>query len=117
HLHRISWHSFGAASGNDRIIFDGGNDADTQLALYGSTQGAMLGYLVSTFRDPYLVDFYVHDPSVDAAPKVIVSRLPAVFCPLLLGERLVVFTDWGAPNGRVVTIDLNEPQPDMWRDL
>ncbi len=34
-----------------------------------------------------------------------------------LGETLIVHTDKDAPNGRIIAIDLNRPEPTQWRTL
>jgi prolyl oligopeptidase len=117
HQHAIRWHAFSTENEEDCVVFGAGNDPNVQLILYDSPQSPLLGYLKGNFKDPYVVDFYVHDPSGAMAPKLLIDKLPATFFPMFLGDQLIAFTEWKAPNGRIVAVDLDHPQPDMWRDV
>ena len=33
------------------------------------------------------------------------------------GEKLFIETDWNAPNKRIVTVDVNNPKPENWKDF
>jgi prolyl oligopeptidase len=49
--------------------------------------------------------------------QTIVNDIPARFNALFAGDRLVMQTDWQAPNKRIVVVDLNKPARDKWREI
>src|SRR5216684_2648599 len=57
----IYWHEFGTKPEKDLEIFFAGEDRDIHLSLLGSTNGHLLGYLVSRVQDCLAFDFYIHD--------------------------------------------------------
>jgi prolyl oligopeptidase len=56
---------------------------------------------------PVLTGGLVPLTECDAAYRVVASA----------GETLYLFTDRGAPRGRVVALDLRQPAPESWRDV
>jgi prolyl oligopeptidase len=49
--------------------------------------------------------------------QTMVNDIPAHFLAWFAGDRLVMQTDWLAPNQRIVVIDLNSPAPEKWRTI
>ena len=46
-----------------------------------------------------------------------VTGLDAHFQADFAGDRLIVLTDWQAPNGRIVEVDPEDPAPAHWREI
>ncbi|SRR6266404_1208109 len=117
HYRTVCWHAFGAGSQEDAETFFAGEDPMLRLMLHASPDGSKM-YLCKVFMDgPRTTDIYVQDLSRIEAPRLLVDRMVGRFYPFFLGNQLIAVTDWKSPNGRVVVIDLEHPQPENWRDL
>src|SRR6266704_1509671 len=113
----VYWHAFGRQPEEDLEIFFAGEDANLHVAVFGSSDGKLLGYVVSGSNDPMTFDLYVQDWAAAKSAQKILERVPSVFFPFFAGNRLLALTDRQAPNWRIVTIDLNHPEPEHWCDV
>lgn len=106
--------------GDDRQhqeIFCGGDDPLLRFTLLASPSGKRLGYCKRYPVHPARLDFLVHDVASGAPTRLVLEQISGRFVPFLLEDRLVALTDWKAPNARVVSIDLDSPEPERWRDI
>jgi len=62
-------------------------------------------------------EFYVKNADGSDDWKPIVKGIDAQFEPYWIGKKLWVLTDHGAPFGRVMEIDLNDPAPEKWKEI
>lgn len=62
-------------------------------------------------------DLFVRDLGVDGPIRPIISGIDASFGGEIVGDTLYVQTNWKAPNGRMLAIDLKNPAPETWREL
>ena len=51
------------------------------------------------------------------APKLLLRDIEGCFAPFFAHGQLFAYTDFGAPNFRIVRIDLDDPDPTHWRDI
>lgn len=116
HRQAVYWHKFGTDRGEDREIFHAGDDPRTLVGISASDGGLLLGISVVSLSETRTVDFYVSN-LVAGTTKKVVERMPGLFLPVFADDELVALTDWEAPNGRVVAIDIERPQPELWRDI
>ncbi len=70
--------------------------------------------LIDTEQTTYV---YVQDLTKDERPRLIVDRIDGKFYPFLLGNQVIAQTDWRAPKGRVIAVDLDHPERENWRDV
>jgi prolyl oligopeptidase len=110
-------HIFGTDSQQSTEIFFGGDDPNLRLILLASPSGRKLGYCKLFRTDPKRIDFLIQDIASGTPPRLIVEQMQGIFAPFLLEDGLLALTDWQAPNGRVVKIDLDCPEARNWRDL
>lgn len=116
HSQTVYWHSLGADFVDDREIVRATDDPDALIGLLSSHKGSFLGVSVVSLSGGIATDFYVLDLRTGVKRKV-VERMPGLFLPSFAGNQILALTDWEAPNGRVVAIDIDRPQPEHWRNI
>ncbi len=118
---RVYLHTVGTPAEEDVLIFGAGRDKTNYYGVSVSRDGRWL--VISAAQgtaprnDVWLADLTASGPAapllrvvqegVDARTGVHVGR----------DGRLYVFTDAGAPRGRLAVADPAHPEPDLWRDL
>ena len=118
---RVYLHTVGTPAEEDVLIFGAGRDKTNYYGVSVSRDGRWL--VISAAQgtaprnDVWLADLTASGPAapllqvvqegVDARTGVHVGR----------DGRLYVFTDAGAPRGRLAVADPAHPEPDRWRDL
>ena len=118
---RVYLHQVGAPADEDVLIFGEGRDKTDYYSASVSRDGRWLAIGASRGTAPrndlWIADLSESDPAspdlrviqqgVDAQTSVRVGR----------DGRLYVFTDYGAPRGRIAVTDPADPAPATWRDL
>jgi len=117
HRLAVRWHVFGRSSDQDQEIFVAGDHPKVGLGLFSSPDGIVLAYLVFSLEGSRTLDVYLHHLTAGTPPRQIVDKLEGIFNPIHLGKKLIAFTDYHAPNGRIVTIDPDHAQFTHWRDV
>jgi prolyl oligopeptidase len=118
---RVYLHQVGTPADDDVLVFGSGRDKTDYYAVSVSRDGRWLTISASRGTAPrndlWIADLSESDPTspdlrviqegVDAQTSVWVGR----------DGRLYVFTDSGAPRGRIAVTDPADPGPATWRDL
>ena len=118
---RVYLHQIGTPADDDVLIFGSGRDKTDYYSVSVSRDGRWLTISASRGTAPrndlWIADLSESDPAspdlrviqegVDAQTGVRVGR----------DGRLYVFTDSGAPRGRIAVTDPADPGPATWRDL
>ncbi len=99
------------------LVFGQGYDAGKILFGFPSEDGRFLLVHVSHGAGGSRVDVFLQDLERDAPFETLVEGIDARFIANVVGDRLVVQTNWQAPNGRVMTADIAAPAIDTWREL
>jgi len=114
--YRIYHRSIGADAGADEEIFGKGTDATESVACDLSRDGRYLGLYIShgwgKKAEVYVRDLKNHGPIV-----TVVNDIDADFSPTFGGDRLYMQTNWKAPNGRILAVDLADPARDKWKEV
>jgi prolyl oligopeptidase len=118
---RVYLHQLGASPENDVMFFGAEMEKTNYYGVSVSRDGRWLTVTASRGTAPrndlWLADLTASDP---AAPELIVVQegLDAqTFARAGRDGRLYMFTDYGAPRGRLAVADPADPGPGSWRDL
>ena len=95
---------FGKGYGKD-IWVDGTVSEDGRHVLYTAGHGWGRG------------EVYVGGIAPGSRIVPVVTDIDAHFNCTLVGDRLLILTDWKAPRYRLMAADLDKPAPDQWREL
>jgi prolyl oligopeptidase len=110
---RILYHAIGADPSKDAEVFKKG--ADTWVAPVVSEDGRYL--LISAEYGWARGEVYVQNLETRGPIQPIITGLNAKFETAFAGDALFVKTDWQAPRGRILRIDLRNPALDKWREV
>ncbi len=114
---RAFYHRMGDDPAKDTVIFGQNLGKDKILALQLSEDGTFLVYLVIYGSGSEQSEIYVQNVKEKGPVLTAVNNERALFFPSFAGDRLFIFTNWKAPQWRVVSADLATPQREHWRDL
>ncbi len=111
---RIFYHAIGTDPSKDVEVFGKGYGPDKWVSATVSEDGR---YLLFEVQHGWARnEVYVQE--ITGGPiKTIVNDIDAHFNAWFAGERLVMQTDWQAPNGRIIVVDLKDPARDKWREI
>lgn len=114
--HKLYFHKLGTAQKEDKIIF-----GESQKRRYvGGTVTEDDRYLVITAAtSTYGNELYIQDLSKAGSPIVTVVADFNSDNTVMdnEGTKLLIVTDRDAPNKRIVTVDVNNPKPENWKNL
>jgi prolyl oligopeptidase len=114
--HKLYFHKLGTAQKQDQIIF--GADQKRRYVGGGVTEDDR--YLVITAANStYGNELYIKDLTKPNSPIVtIVDNFKSDNNIIENdGAKLFIETDLNAPNKRIVTVDVNNPKPENWKDF
>jgi prolyl oligopeptidase len=112
---RIRYHVLGTDIAKDIEVFGQGFGADTWIDPMVSEDGRYL--LISVQRGWAQGDLYIQNLEKGGAIQPLVKGLDGKFDPSFSGDFLFVQTDWKAPKGRILRIDLRDPAEDKWKEV
>jgi prolyl oligopeptidase len=115
------------STGNQVMRHVMGTDVSRDAEIFGEGYGPEVGIDVALSDDDrYLIaniwhgsassnDVYLIDLAAGGKPQPVVEGIDASFEPRLGGNWLFFKTDWQAPRGRVIRVDLAKPRQSAWR--
>src|SRR5687767_10224454 len=111
---RVFYHAIGTEPSKDVEVFGKGYGPDKWIGGSVSEDGKYLLFGVSHgwARNEIYVQRLPNGPI-----QPIVNDINAHFNGWFAGDRLVMQTDWQAPNQRIVVVDLNNPAREKWREI
>lgn len=112
---RIYYHKMGADPAGDTLVFGEGYGPDKWISVQQSDDGRYLLFSVS--HGWGRSELYVQDLAAGGPVRPIVCDVDAAFMARFAGDRLIVRTDWQAPNRRIVAIDPRDPAPERWQEI
>jgi prolyl oligopeptidase len=112
------WHVFGTEPSQDRQTFFAGEDPNLFLGILGSSEAKLLAYTVFfTGKSPRTSVYLQAMSSEPSEATLVVGEIEGCFVPFFVRGHLLAYTDFAAPNFRVVRIDLENPDPSSWHDV
>jgi prolyl oligopeptidase len=111
------WHCFGSDRSQDREVFFAGEGANLFLGILDSPEANLLAYAVYSSGKRPTTSLYLYSLEPGAVPSLLLRDIEGCFVPFFARGELFAYTDFDAPNFRVVGIDLHDPDPTHWRDI
>ncbi|MDI6049348.1 prolyl oligopeptidase family serine peptidase [Flavobacterium sp. XS2P24] len=114
--HKLYFHKLGTAQKDDKVIF--GADQKRRYVGGGVTEDDR--YLVITASNStYGNELYIKDLTKPNSPIVTIVDNFKSGNNIIENEggKLFIETDLNAPNKRIVTVDVNNPKPENWKDF
>lgn len=106
-------HVMGTAPTTDPLIYGMGLGAEVITGVLVSECGRWLVLADYHGSSGDRVDITVFDRRASGNPILRITGMQARFDPAVGGSRLYLSTNWNAPNGRVLAIDLEVSQPSL----
>lgn len=116
-FNRVYWHTLGTPQSEDRLVFEDPAHKDVGFWPYATSDGAYLALLVYKGTDPRN-GIYIRSADSDGDFTRLLSHDEAKF-ELVdnLGATFYFVTDLDAPRGRIIAIDLDNPDRGQWREV
>jgi prolyl oligopeptidase len=112
---RIFYHALGSDTTKDVEVFGQGYGADTWVSPAVSESGRYL--LINVQRGWAQADLYIQNLEAGTAIQPLVKGLDAKFDASFADDFLFIRTDWKAPKGRILRINLGDPAQGKWREI
>lgn len=114
---QIFFHTFGTRS-SDSPVVEKPSEKDTLYSLKTTIDGNYLVISEVNGRDPNNRVYYMELDKIKSLAKPIIANSRANFSFLgNKGSRFWFYTNQDAPFGKVVSIDVKDPQPNQWREI
>ncbi len=114
---RVYHHVMGADPSSDKMIFGEGYGADKGIGVWVAEDGRYLGIVVFHGSAGQKTEVYYKDLTKGGPIQTVVNDIDARFEPQFGGDRLFMVTNWNAPNGRVLSVDMKSPAREHWKEI
>ncbi len=114
---RVRYHKMGTEMAADQEIFGEGFGPDKIVASGLSEDGRYLGIMVFHGSAGKQTEIYYKDLEKGSPVQTLVNDLEARFTPEIVGDRVLLQTDWEAPNGRMLKVSLEDPARENWVEI
>jgi prolyl oligopeptidase len=112
------WHEFGTEQSKDRETFFAGEEPNLFLGILSSPASNLLAYAVFLTGKSPRTSVYLRAMSSELSEAVLVAdEIEGCFVPFFVRDRLLAYTDFAAPNFRIVQIDSANVGPSHWHDV
>jgi prolyl oligopeptidase len=112
------WHQFGTERSQDREIFVAGEKPNLFLGILSSPESKLLAYAVYLTGKSPRTSVYLQATSCEQSEaRLVVDEIKGCFIPFFVRRELLAYTDYAAPNFRIVRIDVADPEPSHWQDI
>jgi prolyl oligopeptidase len=114
---RVYHHVMGTSTSIDEMIFGDGYGPEIGIGVDLSEDGRYLLFSVHHGSAATKTELYLKDLEAGSEIETIVNEIDASFIGLLGGGKLFIHTDWEAPNGRVLVVDLDNAEKEKWKEI
>jgi len=114
---RVYYHVMGSDPAKDPQIFGKGYGPEIFITSNLSDDGRYLVIHVFHGAAADQSEIYFQDLAAQGPMETLVNDVKARFFGEVGGDQLFVQTNWNAPNGRVLAVDLKNPARDKWREV
>jgi prolyl oligopeptidase len=113
---RVFYHRMGTNPSEDREIFGQGYTPTNIIAPDVSWDGRYLTIYVF-YGSSGKTEIFYKNLTDDSPIRPLVTGIDARFGGDIIGDRMFLYTDWEAPNGRIMEVDMRNPARANWRTL
>ncbi len=114
---RVRYHAMGTDPAEDAEVFGKGYGTDKIIGAAVSDDGRYLLIQVDHGSAADQTEIYVQDIAGHGPIVPIVNDIPARFEGEIGGDQLYLHTNWKAPKGRILAVDLKNPARDKWCEV
>lgn len=114
---RVYYHEMGKDFSGDQLIFGEGYGPEMILFCDISENGDWLIITVMYGSAADKTEIYLKDLTTEKPIFPVVKGINARFNGRIADETMFLQTNWEAPNGRVLAVDLNNPAQENWREV
>ena len=114
---RVLYHALGQAPSSDKVLFGEGEGPEKIIGSSLSEDGRYLFLTLYHGSAPKKTEVYCREAASTGPFVPIVNDVEAKFLPDVAGDRMYLQTNWQAPNGRILEVDLKQPARDRWREV
>ena len=111
---RVYHHVFGSDAARDTKLFGDGYGPEKFIGVSLSEDGKYLLISVSHGSAAKKTEIYVQNLAAGGPILPIVNDVDSPFSASFAGDRLYLETNWEAPRGRVLSVDLANPAREKW---
>jgi prolyl oligopeptidase len=114
---RLYFHALGSDSSKDPEVFGKGYGSDKILIPRLSEDGRYLLITVFYGAGAAKTDLYLQNLTDGDPITPLVTDIPARFLGAFGGDHLFLHTNWEAPRGRILAVDLKNPSRQNWKEI
>jgi prolyl oligopeptidase len=114
---RAYYHAMGAKPEQDKVIFGDGYGSDKILSVDVSENGRYLLLIVFYGSACEKSEVYFQDLAHGGPITPVVKTINSCFQGEIAGDTLYLQTNWKAPNWRVISVPLNNPAQENWKEV
>ncbi|HEX9934622.1 MAG TPA: prolyl oligopeptidase family serine peptidase, partial [bacterium] len=114
---RVYYHAMGSAPESDPLVFGEGYGPEKGIGVGLSDDGRYLLITVFHGSSGDKTEIYFQDLVKKGPIVTVVNDLDARFEGAIGGNTLFLLTNWNAPKGRMLTVDLANPARETWREI
>ncbi|MEW6745378.1 MAG: prolyl oligopeptidase family serine peptidase [Planctomycetota bacterium] len=114
---RVYFHEMGAEPAKDREVFGSAYGPGKLVAASVTEDGRYLVLFVAHGAAASKTEIYFQNLEKLSPIVPLVNDVEATFSASFAGDRIVIETDWEAPNGRVLVADAEQPSREHWREV
>jgi prolyl oligopeptidase len=111
------WHRLGTQRSQDQEIFCAGEERNFFLGIRHSPEADVLAYVAFSTGKQRRTSLFLHRPWLEASPTLVLSDVEGFFVPFFARDQLLAYTDFAAPNFRIVRIHPDNPDSTNWSDI
>jgi prolyl oligopeptidase len=114
---RVYYHQFGTEAGADRLLFGDGFGPEKIINSALSEDGHYLQITVLYGAAADKTEIYFQDVAAGGPITPLVNDIEARFRAQIAGDTAFIETNWKAPNGRMLSVDLKQPAKHNWKEI
>jgi prolyl oligopeptidase len=114
---RVYYHRFGDDTADDRMIFGEGYGPGIGISVDMSEDGRYLLFTVDHGSAASKTELYFEDLTDSNGIETIVNDIDAYFEGRIGDGKVFMHTDWQAPHGRILAVDLENPAEEHWKEI